>query len=67
MRFGGIQRTAAEIAGQPDTVDDMPRRPLGKQQAGQLGARYRMHDVILALQPGNERRSDEATGADDGK
>ena len=64
MRLGRFQRADAEVAGEADTVDDMSGRPASRQKCWQRGSRYRMHHLILAFQPGDQRRTDEAAGAE---
>ena len=67
MRIRGIEWATAKIAGQSDTIDDMARRLARKEQGGQRGARHCMNDVIMAFEPGDECRTDEAAGTEDGK
>ena len=60
-----IDRAAAEMSVQTDAVDDVAARLARRKQCGDRGSRDGMNPVIPAFQPGDERRADEATGAED--
>ncbi len=67
MGLRRVQRAHAEIAGEADAVDDMACRPARRQQRRQRSPRDWMDHVILAFQPGDQCRTDEAAGAEDGE
>ena len=56
MRFHGIERTFAKIAGETDAVDDVPQVAAGQP----LMARGRLVLDSVFLQIANEMRADEA-------
>ncbi len=62
-----VQRARAEIAGQAGTIDDMTGGSASCQQCWQRGTCDGVHHLVLAFQPGDQRRTDEAAGADDGE
>lgn len=67
MGLGRVERPHAEIAGQPDAIDDMPSVASRGKQMRQGCARHRVHAESEACQPGGDRRADEAAGAKNGK
>ena len=67
MRLCRVQRAHAEVAGEADAVDDMAGRPTPRQQYRQRRPCDRMDHLVVALQPSDQRRSDEAAGAEDGE
>ena len=65
MRFKRFPCT--KIAGEADAIDHVPRRAASREQRGQRGTGDGMHHLILALQPRNQRRTDESASAEYGK
>jgi hypothetical protein len=64
MGLRHVLRANMEIAGEADTVDHVARWSAPGKQRRQRRTRDCMDDVILAFQPGDQCRANEASGAE---